>query len=142
MYPAATFVTGGEVERRRTPGGVWLVEGPHPPGGSMVHGNARLTFHGWLLIFERRQEGWKQAHIAAAMGISRKCVKTWLDRYANEGEAGLHDRSSRPHTTPTRTPPSIEHAVVEMRRRERRGPEWIGPELGLAPRTVTRILRR
>ena len=23
------------------------------------------------------------------MGVSRKCVKTWLDRYAGEGEPGL-----------------------------------------------------
>ena len=35
------------------------------------------------------------------MGVSRKCVKTWIDRYAAEGEAGLRDRSSRPHTMPT-----------------------------------------
>ena len=41
-----------------------------------------------------------QAHIAAAMGVSRKCVKTWIDRFADEGEAGLHDRSSRPHSMP------------------------------------------
>ncbi|SEP38095.1 leucine-zipper of insertion element IS481 [Amycolatopsis saalfeldensis] len=37
------------------------------------------------------------------MGISRKCVKTWLDRYAAEGEPGLRDRSSRPHSSPRRT---------------------------------------
>ena len=24
-----------------------------------------------------------------AMGVSRKCVRTWIDRYAAEGEAGL-----------------------------------------------------
>ena len=34
------------------------------------------------------------------MGISRKCVKTWIDRYNAEGEAGLHDRSRVP-ATPT-----------------------------------------
>ena len=66
----------------------------------MSHGNARTPFHGRLLIVQRHQAGWPQAHIAAAMGISRKCVKTWLDRYAAEGEAGLRDRSSRPHPTP------------------------------------------
>jgi transposase len=41
--------------------------------------------------------GWKQAHIAKAMGISCKCVKKWLDRFETEGEVGLRDRSSRPH---------------------------------------------
>ena len=42
------------------------------------------------------------------MGVSRKCVKTWIDRYAAEGEAGLIDRSSRPHSMPTRTSPDVE----------------------------------
>ena len=64
------------------------------------HGSARLTVHGRRLIVQRHQAGWPQAHIAAAMGVSRKCVKTWIDRYAAEGEAGLVTRSSRPHTMP------------------------------------------
>jgi hypothetical protein len=53
------------------------------------HGSARLTVHGRRLIVQRHQAGWKQAHIAAAMGVSRKCVKTWIERHAAEGEAGL-----------------------------------------------------
>jgi len=76
------------------------------------------------------------------MGVSRKCVKTWIDRYAAEGEAGLQDRSSRPHRSPTRTSPQIERQVLEMRRRERWGQDLIGPELGVPARTVSRILRR
>jgi transposase InsO family protein len=105
------------------------------------HGNARTVFHGRLLIVQRHQAGWPQAHIAKAMGISRKCVKTWLDRYAAEGEAGLVDRSSRPHHTP-RTSAEVESRVVELRRRERRGPAWISAELGVPARTVSRILVR
>ncbi len=65
----------------------------------MSHGSARLTVHGRLLIVQRHQAGWRQAHIAAAMGVSRKCVKTWIDRYAAEGEPGLRDRSSVPGAT-------------------------------------------
>jgi transposase InsO family protein len=76
------------------------------------------------------------------MGISRKCVRTWLDRYAAEGEAGLATRSSRPHTMPTRTPREVEAKVVELRTRERRGPDWIGAELGIPARTVSRVLAR
>lgn len=106
------------------------------------HANARTTFHGRLLMVERRQAGWKKAHIAAAMGVSRKCVATWLDRYAADGVAGLHDRSSRPHSMPSKTSPEVEARVVELRRSERRGQDWIGPELGLPARTVSRILRR
>lgn len=108
----------------------------------MSHGSARLTVHGRRLIVERYRAGWRQAHIAAAMGVSRKCVKTWIDRFAAEGEAGLRDRSSRPHTTPRRAGAEVERRVVELRRTARRGQDWIGPELGVAPRTVARILRR
>jgi hypothetical protein len=76
------------------------------------------------------------------MGVSRKCVKTWIDRYAAEGEAGLYDRSSRPHTTPTRTRADVEQRVVGLRRRDRRGPDWISVEAGVPARIVSRILRR
>lgn len=106
------------------------------------HRNARTTFQGRLLIVQRRRAGWKQAHIAKAMGISRKCVKKWLDRYAAEGEAGLCDRSSRPHTCPQRTSTEVEQQILALRHRERRGPDWIGAELGVPARTVSRVLAR
>lgn len=108
----------------------------------MSHGNARTTFHARLLIVERYRAGWVQAHIAAAMGVSRKCVRTWLGRYAAEGEAGLHDRSSRPHTMPRRTRPEVERAIIELRQRERRGPDQISARLGVPARTVSRVLAR
>jgi len=108
----------------------------------MSHGSARLTVHGRLLIVQRHQQGWKQAHIAAAMGVSRKCVKTWLDRFAVEGEAGLETRSSRPRSCPSKTPAEVEQRIVELRMRERRGPDWIGAELGVPARTVSRVLAR
>jgi len=106
------------------------------------HSNARTTFHGRVLIVDRYREGWPKAHIAAAMGISRKCVSRWICRYETDGDAGLHDRSSRPHSMPARTSAETEQKVVELRRVERRGQDWIGPELGLAARTVSRIMRR
>jgi transposase InsO family protein len=106
------------------------------------HGNARLTVHGRKLIVARYLAGWRQAHIAAAMGISRTCVRTWITRYAAEGEAGLADRSSRPHSSPRRTAAGVEDRIVELRRRERRGPAWIGAELGVPARTVSRVLAR
>jgi transposase InsO family protein len=106
------------------------------------HGNARTTVHGRRLIVERHAAGWAQAHIAAAMGISRKCVRTWISRWEAEGEAGLKDRSSRPHSSPTRTPAEVEDQIVELRGRERRGPAWLGAELGVPARTVSRVLTR
>ncbi len=108
----------------------------------MSHRNARLTVHGRMLIVERHQAGWKQAHIAAAMGISRKCVRTWLDRYATEGPAGLETRSSRPHTTPTRASAEVEQQVLTARATHREGQDVLGPRVGVPARTVARILRR
>jgi transposase InsO family protein len=106
------------------------------------HGSARTTFHRRLLIVQRHQAGWPQAHIAAAMGVSRKCVKPWIDRFAAEGEAGLRDRSSRPHRMPTCTSARLEQAIVDLRIQQRRGPDWIGAELGVPARTVSRVLAR
>jgi transposase InsO family protein len=106
------------------------------------HRNARTTFHGRLLMVRRHQAGWAKAHIAKAMGVSRKCVHTWISRFEADGEAGLGDRSSRPHTTPTRIPRSLENQIVAWRRRHRCGPEEIGTKLGVCPRTVSRVLNR
>lgn len=106
------------------------------------HANAVTTFHGRLLIVQRSRAGWPQAHIAAAMGISRRCVSKWVTRFNTEGEAGLHDRSSRPRSTPTRLDAAAEAAVVELRRTQRLGRDEIAHRLGLAPRTVSRVRRR
>ena len=108
----------------------------------MSHRNARTTVQGRLLIVQRHRAGWKQAHIAKAMGISRQCVKKWIDRHRVEGEAGLADRSSRPRSCPSRTSLEVETQIVELRLRERRGPDWLGAELGVPARTVSRVLAR
>ena len=103
----------------------------------MSPGNARTTVHGRKLIVARYLAGWRQAHIAAAMGISRRCVRTWIARYDAEGEAGLTDRSSRPHTSPTRPPAEVEDRIVATRTDHRRGPAWIGAELGVPARCAS-----
>ena len=108
----------------------------------MSHGSARLTVHGRRLIVQRHQAGWPKAHIAAAMGISRKCVTTWVERYDLEGEAGLVTRSSRPHTMPNRTSDEVEAKVLAARVEHREGPDVLGPRVGVPARTVSRILRR
>ena len=108
----------------------------------MSHRNARTTFHARMLMVQRHQQGWAKAHIAAAMGVSRKCVHTWISRFEAEGEAGLVERSSRPHRMPTRTPHAVENQILAWRRRHRCGPEEIGIKLGVATRTVSRVLVR
>jgi transposase InsO family protein len=107
------------------------------------HRNARLTFHGRRLLVQRvRGQQMPIAHVAKAMGISRQCAHRWVARFDAEGEAGLHDRSSRPQRMPTKTSPEVEAIVLAARREHRRGQDWLGPELGIPPRTVSRILRR
>jgi transposase InsO family protein len=69
-------------------------------------------------------------------------VQTWLERYAVEGQAGLHDRSSRPRSSPRQTSRELEARIVALRVRERRGPDWLGAQLGVPARTVSRVLAR
>ncbi len=108
----------------------------------MSHRNARLTVHGRRLLVQRVLSGTPVAHVAAAMGISRATAHKWVRRWRAEGEAGLHDRSSRPHTTPHRTAAEVESRVCELRRDRKLGPARIGPILGLPASTVHRILTR
>nr|WP_203725306.1 IS481 family transposase [Streptomyces sp. SID13588] len=106
------------------------------------HRNARLTVHGRRLLIERVVSGRPVAHVAAEMGISRATAHKWVRRWRAEGEAGLHDRSSRPHTTPHRTPAAVEARVCALRQARKLGPARIGPILDLPASTVHRILTR
>ena len=108
----------------------------------MSHRNARLTVHGRRLLVERVLAGRPVAHVVAEMGVSRATGYKWLDRYRQEGVAGLQDRSSRPHTTPGRTDAVVEAEVCRLRTERKLGPARIGPILGLAPSTTHRILTR
>ncbi|WP_263172292.1 IS481 family transposase [Streptomyces sp. SCSIO ZS0520] len=108
----------------------------------MSHRNARLTVHGRQLLVERVVSGRPVAHVAAEMGISRATAHKWLRRWRAEGEPGLADRSSKPLTTPHRTPAAMEGRVCDLRRSRKLGPARIGPVLGLPASTVHRILTR
>jgi transposase InsO family protein len=109
----------------------------------LSHRNARLNLHGRLLLIER-VVGQRRpvAHVAKELGISRQCAHRWVNRHRLEGATGLVDRSSRPHRSPRRIPVEVEARVVQLREDQRRGQDWLGSELGLPARTVSRILRR
>lgn len=50
--------------------------------------------------------------------ISRQTGYRWLDRYQRSGSvSSLVDRSRRPHSSPSRTPPKLEQQVIAVRRR-------------------------
>jgi transposase InsO family protein len=106
------------------------------------HRNARLTIHGRRILVERVLAGRPVAHVAAEMGISRTTAHKWVRRWRVEGDPGLVDRASRPHTTPHRTAPEVEARVCDLRQTRKLGPARIGPILGLPASTVHRILTR
>ena len=109
----------------------------------MAHRNARLNVRGRSLLVERVVGlGRPVAHVAKELGVSRQCAHRWIGRYRVEGASGLQDRPSRPRRSPTRTAVELEARVLQVRREQRRGPDWIGAELGIPPRTVSAILRR
>lgn len=109
----------------------------------MTHANARLNLHGRRLLVDRViDHGRPVSHVAKELGLPRQCAHRWIARFRAEGEAGLLNRSSRPRRCPRRTPLGVEQQVLQLRRTERRGQDWIGPELAIAPRTISAILRR
>lgn len=109
----------------------------------VVHRNARLTPTGRRILVERiAVEGWPVAVAAESMGVSRETAYRWLRRYRAEGLGGLEDRPSRPHRSPTQTPPEVEEQICELRRSRRWGPHRIAYALHMSRSTVERVLRR
>jgi transposase InsO family protein len=76
------------------------------------------------------------------MGVSRQTAYKWLGRWRSEGEAGLVDRSSRPHQCPTRLSEAVELAVVRDRITEREGPHLMAGRLGMSRSTIYAVLQR
>lgn len=106
------------------------------------HKNARLTVHGRLLLVRRViDEGLRPEEAAQAAGVSLRTVYKWLKRYRAEGEAGLHNRSSRPRQSPSVTPRAVVRKVATLRR-QRMTYRQIAERLGVSSSTVGRILQR
>ncbi len=114
----------------------------HTLGVLVSHANARLTVHGRALLVERVLAGHRPADVAHQLGCSRATAYKWLRRFREAGPVGLVDRPSRPHRCPHRTPAALEARILAARRAHRRGADWLGAELGIAPSTVGRVLRR
>ena len=71
------------------------------------HPNARLTpKHRHTMVGCVLEKGWTIEATAERFQVDAKTVRKWRDRYLAEGEAGLQDRSSRPHRSSNRTPRS------------------------------------
>ncbi len=108
----------------------------------MSHANAALTPKARELVVARHLAGWPKAHIAKAMGCSRKCITHWITEFDEHGLEGLQDRSSRPKNSPNKTPEEIELEIVRLRVEERLGRDRIAELVSVSPRTVSRVLAR
>ena len=69
-----------------------------------MHKLARLTPLGRRRTVQRLAAGARVRDVAAAIDLSTTTVRRWWRRYQAEGEAGLADRSSRPHRSPRALP--------------------------------------
>jgi transposase InsO family protein len=107
-----------------------------------IHKNARLTAHsrGELV---RRVLALRQPPMSVAtdMGVSMRTVHKWVARYRAEGEAGLLDRSSRPHRLRRPTPAATVERIEALRRQRWTG-KRIAMAVGASAATVSRVLRR
>jgi len=106
------------------------------------HHHARLTIYSREQLARKVMERRLSLREAAAeCGLSRQSAAKWVRRYRDLREAGLVDRSSRPHRSPRRTPAELV-ATVEMLRRQRWTGVRIAQTTGLSRATVSRILVR
>ncbi|WMX46372.1 IS481 family transposase [Streptomyces roseicoloratus] len=109
----------------------------------MPHRNAPLTETGRLRLARCVvDDGWPLRRAAERFQVSPTTAQRWASRYRQLGEAGMRDRSSRPHRSPRRTPTRTERRIIKVRVLRRWGPARIAYLLRLNPSTVHRVLMR
>ncbi|QFU89542.1 IS481 family transposase [Amycolatopsis sp. YIM 10] len=109
----------------------------------MSHRNAPLSPTGRLRLARCVvDDEWPLRRAAERFQVSVSTAQRWAGRYRAEGEAGMTDRSSRPHHCPRRTPTRTERRIVKVRVLRRWGPARIAFFLRLVPSTVHRVLVR
>lgn len=112
----------------------------------MAHANAPLTSTGRLRLVARCQVR-PIAHVAAEAGVSRQCLSKWKARFDALGEAGLIDRPSAPHSSPTQLDDQVVTRIEHLRRTRKWSARLIAAELAaegirVSPATVGRWLVR
>jgi transposase InsO family protein len=86
-------------------------------------------------------EHWSLTQAAEAAGVSERTCAKWVGRYRAQGEPGVLDRSSAPHSVPARTSEERIGAIAALRRVRLTGQD-IALALSMAPSTVSGILAR
>ena len=120
--------------------GCGLSKAHHRPEVLVSHRNARTTFQGRLLCRAVRR-----------VGLRLISPRRWVfpESVCARGSPGMTpkvsrpaDRSSRPHTMPTRTPDAVEDQIVALRGFSAAAQRRSAPNFGVTARTVSRVLRR
>jgi transposase InsO family protein len=107
------------------------------------HANAALTPRARLRLAQLVvDEGWTYAAAAKMFMVAARTAKKWADRFRAEGAAGMIDRSSRPHSSPSKTSPQVMRRIVKLRWRKRLGPVQIAGRLAVPASTVHAVLTR
>ena len=109
----------------------------------MSHANAALTPRARLRLARLIVDhGWPIARAAERYDVSWPTAKRWADRYRQLGAVAMNDASSRPHSSPHRTPAPMVRKIVHLRWKQRLGPVQIADRVGLAPSMVHAVLVR
>jgi transposase InsO family protein len=106
------------------------------------HSNARRTPRGRAEVFRLVEAGMTVTAACLAARVSRRFYYRWLPRWRAAGEAGLVDRSSRPHSSPRRLSAAQEAHIAGLRVSLGWGPDRLAALVGLPASTVHRVLRR
>jgi transposase InsO family protein len=107
-----------------------------------LHANAPFGPKGRrIMVLRVLEQGWSLTEAAAAAGVSDRTCRKWRDRYLEQGELGLVDRSSAPRSVPHRTPEELVEAIAALRRLRMTGAE-IALCLSMAVSTVSAVLAR
>jgi transposase InsO family protein len=107
-----------------------------------LHGNAELSLNKRRRLVRRVGAGWTLTEAASAAEVSVRTAGKWVRRYRAEGEPGLLDRSSRPHSCPTATSERLVQLIVLLRRSTRMTGAEIAEVLAMPITTVQGILTR
>jgi transposase InsO family protein len=106
------------------------------------HPNARLTAGGRAQVFAAVEAGMTVSAACLAFRVSRRWYYRWRPRWDAQGKLGLHDRSSRPRSSPQRLSLVQEAAIAALRRQTGWGPDRLAVLCGVPAATVHRVIRR
>lgn len=109
----------------------------------------RMSLRRELVCLARHPDA-NASGLAQRYGVSRKTLYKWIKRHRDLGEAGLYDRSRRPHCSPNRTADDLQARILQVRDAH---PAWGGRKIHAyfsnkghsrlpAPSTITAILHR